>query len=225
MSRLQKKKKIGQIKDTITAVPAIPEVVTAVLPRIDIPGRLLTVAREPHANNITPVIPRNAAKPILSFSKVAPDATNPPNKTKTTPKKNQRVIFLPSKNISKEIAATGIVATVNAAMTGDVNDCSVRIKKEPTPNPVAPIQKPLIHLAALTSRCPSITTQIKNIKMNANTFRAAIILTTSQSFNKYSAAGKPVAKSSIEKTQRKFDLIISELLIADTSELSVLIDL
>ena len=43
-----------------------------------------------------------------------------------------------------------------------------------------------------------------------------ITLTTSQSFNKYSAAGKPVAKRSIEKTQRKFDLKIG---IADVAAL------
>ena len=46
---------------------------------------------------------------------------------------------------------------------------------------------------------------IKKIKINENTFRAVITLTTSQSSNKYSAAGKPIANRSIEKTQIKLD--------------------
>ena len=50
-----------------------------------------------------------------------------------------------------------------------------------------------------------------------------ITLTTSQSFNKYSAAGKPVAKRSIENTQRKLDLTIVVLLSVDSFEVDILI--
>ena len=81
----------------------------------------------------------------------------------------------------------------------------MRIKNAPIPNPVTPIKKPLAHLADLTLSTFSIASQIINIKINENTFRAVITLTTSQSSNKYSAAGKPIAKSRIEKTQSKFD--------------------
>ena len=47
-------------------------------------------------------------------------------------------------------------------MTGLVNDCSKSTKKEPIPKPIAPIQKPLFHLATLTSWSPSKTIQMNS---------------------------------------------------------------
>tara|TARA_B110000305_G_scaffold241810_1_gene317669 strand:+ start:1423 stop:1797 length:375 start_codon:yes stop_codon:yes gene_type:complete len=117
------------------------------------------------------------------------------------------------------------VATVKAAITGEVNDCNIRIKNEPIPKPVAPIQKPLTHLAFLTSLKPSIASHIKKIRINEKTFRAVITLTTSQSFNKYSAAGNPVANSRIEKTHRRFDLKIAVSLLTLCFEADVGIEL
>ena len=128
-----------------------------------------------------------------------------------------------SSSISKLTAKTGIVATAKAAITGVVNDWSIRIKKAPIPNPDTPITKPFDQLADLTFCIPSMNNQIIKIKINENTFRAIITLTTSQSFNKYSAAGKPVAKSSIEKTQRKFDVKTDMSLPADSFEADILI--
>ena len=75
----------------------------------------------------------------------------------------------------------------------------------------------------MTFSIPSINNQIIKIKIKEKTFRAVITLTTSQSFNKYSAAGKPVAKSSIENTQRKLDLTIVVSFAVDSFEIALLI--
>ena len=120
--------------------------------------------------------------------------------------------------ISKVTAANGIVAAASAAITGVVNDCTKSNKKEPIPNPIPPIQNPLIQFADLTTALPSRTIQIKNNKINANTFLTVITVTTSQSSNKYSAAGNPNAKILIATTRIAFDLMISESSFFETSE-------
>ncbi len=82
---------------------------------------------------------------------------------------------------SKVTAANGIVAAASAAIKGVVNDCTKSNKKEPTPNPIPPIQNPLIQFTVLKTLLPSKAIQIKNSKTNANTFLTVITVTTSQS--------------------------------------------
>ena len=108
----------------------------------------------------------------------------------------------------------GVIANKLSEMTLAANSIENRhrmrsvlefYEKEKASIPPEEEDQDFAYLELLIESSPSYN-YVKKIRINEDTFLALMTLTTSQSSNRYSAAGKPIAKRSIAKTQIKFDL-------------------